>query len=200
MLTTLVVITGPSIGGIGAETALSLARGSPALIVLVGRSASKVGPLVSQIEEANPAGTVKFVAIELDSQASVRKAAAEIIASVEKIDYLINNAGIMACPFRKTEDGIESQFATNHVGHFLLTNLLMPKILEAGKGARIINVGSIAHLIGMKWNWDFDVSATILYSGQPQGLLTESYRTERYTRHLEDTANRKQQISYLHNL
>jgi NAD(P)-dependent dehydrogenase (short-subunit alcohol dehydrogenase family) len=161
MLTASVVITGPSIGGIGAETALSLARGSPALIVLAGRSASKVEPLISQIEEANPTGTVKFVAIELDSQASVRKAAAEIIASVEKVDYLINNAGIMSCPFRKTEDGIESQFATNHVGHFLLTNLLMPKIIEAGRGARIINISSVGHLVGMKWNWDFDVSATL---------------------------------------
>jgi NAD(P)-dependent dehydrogenase (short-subunit alcohol dehydrogenase family) len=98
------------------------------------------------------------VAIELDSQASVRKAAAEINESVEKIDYLINNAGIMACPYRKTEDGIESQFATNHIGHFLLTNLLIGKILKAGKGARIINVSSAGHLAGMKWDWYFNVS------------------------------------------
>ena len=89
----------------------------------------------------------------------MRKAAAEINDSVEKIDYLINNAGIMACPYRKTEDGIESQFATNHIGHFLLTNLLIGKILKAGKGARIVNVSSAGHLAGMKWDWYFDVSA-----------------------------------------
>jgi NAD(P)-dependent dehydrogenase (short-subunit alcohol dehydrogenase family) len=169
-LTSIVVITGPSIGGIGAETALSLARGSPALIILAGRSASKAVPLISQIEEVNPAGSVKFVVTDLDAQVSVRKAAAEINASVEKIDYLINNAGIMACPYRKTEDGTESQFATNHVGHFLLTNLLMGKILKAGRGARIVNVGSVGHLVGMKWNWDFDVSAAShkYLSGQSQ--------------------------------
>ena len=76
----------------------------------------------------------------------MREAAAKINESVDKLDILINNAGIMACPFAKTVDGIESQFGTNYIGHFLLTNLIMPKILAAGPGSRIVNVSSVGYL------------------------------------------------------
>lgn len=85
-----------------------------------------------------------FVPLDLGSQKSVRKAASEINGIATKIDLLINNAAIMACPYEKTEDGIESQFATNHLGHFLLTALLKDKILAAGAGSRIVNVSSSA--------------------------------------------------------
>lgn len=84
-------------------------------------------------------------------------AAAAINGTVERIDLLINNAAIMACPFALNEDGIESQFATNHLGHFLLTKLLMPNILNAGNGARIVAVSSSTHESGMVWSWDFEV-------------------------------------------
>ncbi|KAH8812460.1 hypothetical protein F5884DRAFT_310283 [Xylogone sp. PMI_703] len=139
-----IVITGPSPGGIGSETAVTLAKGSPALLVLAGRSESKIAPVISQIAESSPDVKVKFVALDLSSQKSVRTAASEINALVTKIDILINNAAIMACPFEKSVDGLELQFATNHIGHFLLTKLLMDKILKAGSGARIVNVSSSA--------------------------------------------------------
>lgn len=143
-LTPTVVLTGPSAGGIGAETAVTLAKGSPALIILAGRSESKIDPVIARISENSPDVKVKFVRLDLGSLKSVREAGVEINSLVTKIDILINNAAIMACPYAKTEDGIESQFGTNHIGHFLLTKLLIDKILVAGAGARIINVSSSA--------------------------------------------------------
>ncbi|EGN99803.1 hypothetical protein SERLA73DRAFT_52897 [Serpula lacrymans var. lacrymans S7.3] len=154
----IIVITGPSPGGIGAETAISLAKASPALLLLAGRAESKISPLIQEIQSKYPAVATKFIKLDLGSQASVRSAATEINSSVERIDILINNAAVMVCPYGKTEDGIETQFGTNHIGHFLLTNLLMNKILNAGLGARIVNVSSSAHRSGeMRFNdWNFE--------------------------------------------
>lgn len=94
---------------------------------------------------SRPTVATRFVPLDLDSQAFVRKTAANINGGVEKIDILIKNAAIMACPFSKTVDGIESQFVTNFIGHFLLTNLILANILAAGEGTRIVNVSSLAH-------------------------------------------------------
>lgn len=155
----LVLITGPSQGGLGAETARSLAAASPALIILCGRSLSKIQPVISEIKSSQPAVEIKFVPLDLSSQASIRETAAAINASVEKIDIMINNAAIMHGPFSKTVDGIESQFGTNYIGHFLLTNLIMSKILAAGEGARIVNVSSLAHqMADVRFDdWNFEV-------------------------------------------
>ena len=154
-----VLITGPSDGGIGAETAVTIAAGSPSQIILAGRSLTKIQPVIERINTANPDVKTAFVPLDLSSLDSVREAAAKINESVDKLDILINNAGIMACPFAKTVDGIESQFGTNYIGHFLLTNLIMPKILAAGPGSRIVNVSSSAHRmsdIRLK-DWNFEV-------------------------------------------
>ena len=140
----IVLITGPSEGGIGAETAFCLAAGSPACILLAGRSLSKIQPVIDRIGAAYPDLETRFVSLDLSSQSSVREAAAKINESVQSIDFLINNAAIMGCPFAKTADGIESQFGTNYIGHFLLTNLIMERLI-AGQGARVINVSSSAH-------------------------------------------------------
>ncbi|KAJ8096472.1 hypothetical protein POJ06DRAFT_203929 [Lipomyces tetrasporus] len=142
------VITGPSQNGIGAETACALAAASPAILVLAGRSESKVAPVIQSIRDINRNVKTVFIPFDLSSQTSVRAAAAEINQIVDKIDVLINNAGIMACPYGTTEDGIEKQFGTNHIGHFLFTNLLLDKIKAAGPGARIVNVASSAHRFG----------------------------------------------------
>ena len=91
----------------------------------------------------------------------MREAAFTINESAPHIDVLINNAGIMAVKeYTKTVDGFESQFATNHLGHFLLTNLLMGKILVAGGGARIVNLSSMAYEISefRFEDWNFSVS------------------------------------------
>ena len=159
MLTCIIVlITGPSDGGIGAETAFSLAAGSPACILLAGRSLSKIQPVIDRIHTAYPDVETQFISLDLSSQSAVREAAARINESVRVIDILINNAAIMACPFSKTVDGIESQFGTNYIGHFLLTNLIMERLI-AGQGARIVNVSSSAHRMSDVHldDWNFEV-------------------------------------------
>ncbi|CAG7983268.1 unnamed protein product [Penicillium salamii] len=139
------LITGPSDGGIGAETALCLASQSPSTLILAGRNKAKIQPVIDKITQLSPDVKSIFVELDLSSQTSVRSAAAEINAQVEHIDVLINNAAIMACPFSRTEDNLEIQFGTNFIGPFLFTGLLLPKIRAAGPGARIVNVSSSAH-------------------------------------------------------
>ncbi|RDL31496.1 Uncharacterized protein BP5553_09705 [Venustampulla echinocandica] len=149
------LITGPSAGGIGAETALTLARAHPSTLLLLGRSLPKIQPIIDEIHTISPSTVTKFIPVSLDSLSSVRSAATAILSdsSVPKIDVVINNAAIMACPYGLSQDGYELQFATNHLSHFLLTNLLMPKILAAGPGARIVNVSSTGHLLH-DVNWE----------------------------------------------
>jgi len=141
----IMVITGPSKGGIGGATAIALAAGGPQHLILTSRKLSAVQSVIDEIKTKFPSTVVSFVQCDLSSQASIRRGAAEINSLVPHIDILINNAAIPPCPYFKTEDGIESQFAIDHIGHFLLTNLLIPKILAARPGARIVNVSSSAH-------------------------------------------------------
>ena len=140
---TRVLVTGPSPGGIGAETAISLAKGKPAVLILAGRSQGKIQSVIEEAKRVSPTTAVHFLHLELDSQTSCREAAEAVKKLDVHIDGLINNAAVMACPFSKTKDDIEMQFGTNHIGHFLFTNLL----LQAGaiaSGARIVNVSSSA--------------------------------------------------------
>ena len=100
------------------------------------------------MKERSGNDNVVFVQLDLASLDSVRKFAAKILEEECRIDILINNAGVMALPERKlTQDGFEMQFGTNHLGHFLLTNLLLDRIKEA-PSARIVNVSSSAHRTG----------------------------------------------------
>ena len=143
MLTISVLITGASNGGLGSEAALSLAHANPAHLLLTARSENKVTPIIQKIQQINPSIRATFVQVELDDFDSVRRAAGHVNSQITVLDILINNAGIMAVQkFTKNKNGIESQFATNHLGHFLLTALLFPTILAAGRGARIINLTS----------------------------------------------------------
>ncbi|KAI0543038.1 putative retinol dehydrogenase 12 [Xylaria digitata] len=141
------LVTGPTPEGLGAETATSLAAESPAMIILVGRSQAKAQPIIDAIKGVNPSIKVKFLEVELSSLKSVRAAAQTILddSEINKIDVVINNAGVMACPQAQTEDGLEFQLGINHLSHFVLTNKIMPKILAAGPGARIVNVSSSGH-------------------------------------------------------
>ncbi|KAG9023594.1 Dehydrogenase reductase SDR member 13 [Tulasnella sp. JGI-2019a] len=143
-----IAITGPSDGGIGGETARCLASGAPKRLILLSRKVSTIQPVIDDIASTHPSVSVVFIQCDLASQTSVRRAASEILnlADILHIDILINNAAILPGPYSKTEDGIESQFGVNHIGHFLLTNLLMPKILAAPKpNTRIVVVSSSAH-------------------------------------------------------
>ncbi|KAI1657897.1 NAD(P)-binding protein [Daldinia decipiens] len=148
------LLTGPSPGGIGAETVTSLATESPALLILVGRSPEKAQTVIDAIKKANPGVKTKFVQANFASLKSVRKAAQAILDDPEitKIDVVINNAAVMATPFELTEDKLELQFQSNHLGHFVLTNKIMPKIIAAGPGARLVNLSSLAHkLTGVRF-------------------------------------------------
>ncbi|UNI18355.1 hypothetical protein JDV02_004628 [Purpureocillium takamizusanense] len=151
------LITGPTPGSIGAETAATLASGAPACIILVGRSLSSAQATIDRIRTTDENVKVKFFEADLSSLAAVRKAADAILASADipVIHAVINNAGIMVPPFSLTVDGFESQFAINHLSHFLLTNKLMPRLLATGAGgkARVVNVSSIGNCYG-GINWD----------------------------------------------
>ena len=115
------------------------------MIILAGRTLSTLAKTAAAIKAINPLVKTPIVKLDLGSQASVRNAAAEINRWVDQIDVLVLNAGIMAVEYGLTVDGIEKQFGTNHIGHFLFANLLMPKLLAAGRGARVCSVSSEGH-------------------------------------------------------
>jgi len=137
-----IVITGGN-AGIGKATATALAK-MGASVLITSRSADKAQQAVEAIRKASGNEQVNYVTVDLSSLASVREAATAISAQMPQIDVLINNAGCYFSDLQLNAEGIEMQFATNHLGHFLLTNLLMPNLKAAGK-ARIINLSSIAH-------------------------------------------------------
>ncbi|KFY36431.1 hypothetical protein V495_07905 [Pseudogymnoascus sp. VKM F-4514 (FW-929)] len=142
-----VLITGCSPDGLGAEAARVIALHKVALIVLAGRSVSKCEETARTIKLQSPDVSTRILQIDLASQASVRRAAAEVNSYDESIDILVNNAAVMAIPtLTKTIDGIECQLGTNYIGPFLFTNLIMPKILAGEKGAKIVNVSSKGYL------------------------------------------------------
>lgn len=111
--------------------------------------------MIEKVKTKHRSTPVCFIQCDLSSQTSVRKAAANFIPY---IDVLINNAVLPPCPYSKTEDGIESQFGTNHGGHFLLTSLLLPRIFTAKPSARIVVVSSSSYryatrLVGENYNF-----------------------------------------------
>ncbi|KAH7100153.1 NAD(P)-binding protein [Auriculariales sp. MPI-PUGE-AT-0066] len=140
------LVTGPNPTGIGATTITSLAKAKPQALILAGRSTAKFQPIVDEVNRIDPSIKVVSVTLDLSSQASVRQAAKDILenADVPRIDTIINNAAVMACPLDYTAEGIELQFGTNHIGHFLLTNLLMPK-LRASAEPVVVNLTSSGH-------------------------------------------------------
>ncbi|KAL3274162.1 hypothetical protein HHI36_015576 [Cryptolaemus montrouzieri] len=105
-----------------------------------------------QSENCENCGEIRTTELDLSSLESVRKCARNILKDERQINLLINNAGVMNCPYTKTKDGFELQFGTNHLGHFLFTLLLLPEIIRSTP-ARIVNLSSVAHLGG---TIDFD--------------------------------------------
>lgn len=143
------LVTGAT-SGIGYEAALALA-GSGAEIVLAARDAAKAERAAAAIRQAHPAALVEIRALDTARLASVRAFAAAWRAEGRPIDILLLNAGIAAVPRREeTEDGFERQLATNYLGHFALTGLLLPSLRrESGRApARVVAVASIAHRSG----------------------------------------------------
>jgi NAD(P)-dependent dehydrogenase (short-subunit alcohol dehydrogenase family) len=143
-----VLITGCSPNSLGAETARAIATQNPALLILAGRNKVSIEETEKNIKEKIPDARTRVLMLDLASLSSVRRAAAEVNSCTETVDVLINNAATMAGPYEKTEDGFENQFATNHLGHFLFTNLLLERMVRGGRGPRIINVTSNGYGFG----------------------------------------------------
>ena len=137
-----VIITGANTG-IGKETAIDLAKRG-ARVILACRDLIRANEAAGEIRRVTGNGNVFVEILDLASFDSIRKFASKILAQEERIDILINNAGIMYCPKWKTKEGFEMQFGVNHLGHFLLTNLLLEKIKKSAP-SRIVNVSSRAH-------------------------------------------------------
>lgn len=133
-------------------------------MLLGARSPDKGKAAAARIREAHPDAEVVFVQIDLSDLASV-KAAAEVVASEDRLDVLMNNAGVMMNPKTLTKDGFESQFGINHLGHFALTGHLLPTLL-ATSDSRIVNVSSTGHRMGNgDLPWD-DIHAEQSYNTQ----------------------------------
>jgi NAD(P)-dependent dehydrogenase (short-subunit alcohol dehydrogenase family) len=140
-----ILVTG-STDGIGKQTALELAQAGCRVIVH-GRNRPRVEAALADLRAKVPTGDFDGVSFDLGSMAAVRAGAAAVAAKAPVLHVLLNNAGVYAAERVLTEDGIELTLAVCHVGHFLLTELLMPQ-LKAGAPARVVNVSSIAHTRG----------------------------------------------------
>ncbi|XP_008295185.1 retinol dehydrogenase 13-like [Stegastes partitus] len=137
-----VLITGGNTG-IGKETAVDMARRG-ARVILACRDMDRANRAAEDVRRKSGNDNVIVKKLDLASLQSVRQLAKDILASEERLDVLINNAGIMACPKWQTEDGFEMQFGVNHLGHFLLTNCLLD-LLKKSTPSRVVNVSSLAH-------------------------------------------------------
>ncbi|KAJ5933525.1 Short-chain dehydrogenase [Penicillium verhagenii] len=158
-----VVITGVGPDSLGEAIALAIASQQPKNLILASRTANKVQEVADKVQAQTPGTAVKTVVLNLASQKSIQAAASIIQGLVDHIDILINNAGMMVLDRETTEEGIEIQFGTNHVGHFLFTNLLMPQLKNAAKASepgstRVVNVTSAGHRLSPirfhDYNWE----------------------------------------------
>lgn len=144
------VVTGASTG-LGLETARALASAG-AHVVLAGRDPSRIASAAATIREREPGAQLEAGALDLASLVSVRAFADWFAGSHDRLHLLINNAGVMYTPLERTAEGFEMQFGTNHVGHFLLTCLLVPQLL-ADPPSRVVNLSSGGHM-GSDIVWD----------------------------------------------
>jgi NAD(P)-dependent dehydrogenase (short-subunit alcohol dehydrogenase family) len=144
------IVTGSS-SGIGYEAARVLANKKAEVIIAI-RNQQKGEKAIEKIKSQNPDANVTLMLLDLASLNSIKKFADEFKQKYNRLDLLINNAGVMIPPYTKTEDGYELQFGTNHLGHFALTAHLMD-LLKKTENSRIVNVSSAAHKYG---NINFD--------------------------------------------
>jgi len=142
MTSKVAIVTGPTIRGIGHESCVELAK-KGAHVILAGRNKAKGEVALADLKVRVPTAKADFMILDLGSLQSVKDFAAAFSQRGLPLHILLNSAGIMANPFGLTTDGIESQFGTNHVGHFLLTKLLLP-VLEKSAPSRIVSVSSAA--------------------------------------------------------
>jgi NAD(P)-dependent dehydrogenase (short-subunit alcohol dehydrogenase family) len=144
------VVTGAT-SGLGLRSAQALAsRG--ARVLLAGRSPTKLEAAQAAVTAVATGPAPETVLLDLGDLASVRQAAADVSSRVDRLDLLMNNAGVMAVPEARTVDGFEVQLATNHLGHVALSGLLLP-VLLAAPAPRVVTTSSVAHRMG-RIRWD----------------------------------------------
>jgi len=139
------IVTGAN-SGLGYETALGLAKVGYK-IVMASRNREKSEAARDKILKKQPGALLDILLLDLNSLASVREFATAFKAKYDRLDLLVNNAGLMMPPYQKTEDGFESQIGINHLGHFLLTGLLIDT-LKQSPDSRVVSLSSIAHRNG----------------------------------------------------
>lgn len=139
------IITGAT-SGLGKEATKVLARNNGTVVMAV-RNIQKAEGVAKEIRQEFPKAKIDIRHLDLTNLASVRSFADGILASYDRLDVLINNAGIMACPFSRTKDGFEVQIGTNHLGHFALTGHLT-SLLKSTKDSRVVVTSSMAHRQG----------------------------------------------------
>ncbi len=179
----LTIVTGAN-SGLGYETARALAA-KDAEVIMACRNLEKGNAALEKIQTESPKAKLILIQLDLGSLASVRNFADEVHAKYKRIDLLINNAGVMVPPYGKTADGFETQFGVNHLGHFALTGLLLDLILKTDH-SRIVNVSSLAHLMG-KINFD-DLQSEKRYirmAAYGQSKIANLYFTYELQRKLE---------------
>lgn len=145
------VVTGAN-SGLGLETTRALAV-SGATIVMAIRNLDKGTAAIDDIRAAHPDADLELLELDLASLDSIRTATAELRDRHERIDLLINNAGVMYTPHQQTADGFEMQFGTNHLGHYAWTGLLLDRVLPV-EGSRVVTVSSVGHRIRSKIDFD----------------------------------------------
>uniref|UniRef100_A0A0D6R687 Uncharacterized protein n=1 Tax=Araucaria cunninghamii TaxID=56994 RepID=A0A0D6R687_ARACU len=186
------IVTGGT-SGIGTETVRVLAlRG--ARVFMPARNVESGNRVKEALLKENPNAKVDVMELDVSSLKSVYKFATSFKSLNQPLNILINNAGIMACPFQLSEDGVEFQFATNHLGHFLLTKLLLDKLKttarETGIQGRIINVASTAHKRappeGIRFDKINDKSSYIPFQAYGQSKLANILHASELARCLKD--------------
>ncbi|KAH6892620.1 short-chain dehydrogenase [Thelonectria olida] len=142
-----VIITGVTIGSLGADAARVIAAHSPELLILAGRSLDAINKTIDAIKPvSSPHTKIEPLVIDLGDQSSVRAGAALILNMTPVVDVLVNSAALMMIPeYTKSVGGIEMHLAVNHIGHFLLTNLIMSALLASEGSGRVVNVSAAAH-------------------------------------------------------
>jgi len=146
----IIIVTGGN-SGLGFESVKAFAQNG-AEVVLTSRSAEKGEKAKAEIRKENPNVKINVTELDLADMESVRRFAKDFHQKHDRLDVLLNNAGIMTTPYFKTKDGFEGQVGTNHLGHFALTGLLLD-LIQKTPNSRVVNVSSMAHKRG---NMDFD--------------------------------------------
>ncbi len=136
------VVTGAA-SGLGFESARALAAHG-AVVTVLARSPDRIDEAIAELRSLVPEGEFEAGVVDLADQGSIARFADVFLESHDGVDVLINNAGVMACPFGRTVDGFETQFGTNHLGHFALTARLLPALLN-GSGPRVVTLSSAGH-------------------------------------------------------